>query len=69
MDTSAPGPAPSFRNNPQHDVDEALERAHRLGGPGWEPAWSRVWKDGVDVTDSPELWPYPWNPNKRPGER
>ena len=37
---------------------------------GVEPPWLRVWKDGRDVTDEPpETWPYPWNPNKRPGER
>lgn len=24
---------------------------------GMEPGWTRVWRDGVDVTDRPELWP------------
>jgi len=36
---------------------------------GMEPSWSRVWRDGQDVTDRPELWPWPWNRSKRPGER
>lgn len=24
---------------------------------GLTPPWERVYRDGVDVTDSPELWP------------
>lgn len=34
---------------------------------GLEPAWSRVWSNGRDVTEQRELWPWPWNPSKRPG--
>lgn len=39
----------------------AFSRAH-----GLEPAWSRVWNNGQDVTDQPELWPWPWNRLARP---
>ncbi|BDZ45481.1 hypothetical protein GCM10025866_13900 [Naasia aerilata] len=35
--------------------DLEFNRAH-----GLEPAWSRVWRGGQDVTDRPELWPWPW---------
>ena len=27
---------------------------------GMHPPWLRVWSDGVDVTDEPELWPDLW---------
>ena len=46
---------------------------HHGSYPGWDreqeaqhyrergeiPPWERVWNDGVDVTDKPELWPEP----------
>ena len=44
---------------------DAFERAYR--DRGIEPPWTRVWDDGVDVTDQPQsTWPFPWNPGKRP---
>ena len=27
---------------------------------GMHPPWLRVWHEGVDVTDEPELWPPLW---------
>lgn len=35
-------------------VNEGFERAYLEAGA--EPPWVRVTHDGVDVTDSPELW-------------
>ena len=46
---------------------------HRGGYPGWDrdreaqhyrdrgekPPWEKIWADGEDVTDKPELWPEP----------
>lgn len=41
------------------------ERAYRE--LGIEPPWTRVWDDGMDVTDQdPSTWPYRWNEAKRP---
>lgn len=61
---------PPFAGYPRSDANAEYEREKRIGGPGWEPGWSRVWRDGVDVTDTvdPAEWPYPWNPVKRPGQ-
>ncbi|MCU1585009.1 MAG: hypothetical protein JWM49_1565 [Microbacteriaceae bacterium] len=30
-----------------------------------EPPWTRVWQDGVDITDTvpPDEWPWPYNKN------
>jgi hypothetical protein len=37
---------------------------------GMEPAWTRVWRNGRDVTDEdPSTWPWPWHPDKKPGQR
>jgi hypothetical protein len=60
---------PPFAGYPKVSTPVELEREQRLGGPGWMPAWTRVWRDSVDVTDDPELYPFPWLPSKRPGER
>jgi len=47
---------------------DAFERAYRERGI--EPPWTRVWDDGVDVTEQdPSTWPFPWNPAKRPRRR
>ena len=47
---------------------DAFERAYR--DEGIEPPWTRVWDNGVDVTDQdPSTWPFPWNAGKRPRRR
>jgi len=39
--------------------------AETFRASGMEPPWERVWRDGVDVTDKPELWPELWtNPGR-----
>ena len=49
-----------------HPYDEmrVFERVYRDAGV--EPPWTRVYLDGVDVTDSPELWPWPWAGTRSP---
>lgn len=44
-------------NYPDHtsNTDAELYRA-----AGVEPPWERVYNNGVDVTDQPELWPELW---------
>lgn len=47
-------PRPGARRGP---VDEGRELLYLRAGA--EPPWERVKRDGVDVTDRPELWsPY-----------
>ncbi|THG29627.1 hypothetical protein [Naasia lichenicola] len=69
---SSPG-SPSEVSRPPIDWQSEVRAVeHRRGRPlpeanvedlrawaraGMLPAWSREWRDGVDVTDSPELWP------------
>ncbi len=71
--TGSPTGSPSATSRPPIDWQfevQAVER--RRGRPlpeaniedlrawaraGMLPAWSREWRDGIDVTDSPELWP------------
>lgn len=61
-------PRPQRRRTAQHDLDdraarypghvqEPIELAYLRAGA--EPDWERPHRDGVDVTDHPELWsPY-----------
>ena len=42
-----------------HGGNEAAAAAYRAAG--MEPPWERVYRNGEDVTDSPELWPWPWS--------
>lgn len=58
---------PPFAGYPRHDID-STNRLYREAG--MEPPWTRVYRDGEDVTDTvpPEQWPWPWNPNGRPGQ-
>lgn len=45
-----------------HDkYDPADEQVFRTAGQ--VPPWQRVYLDGEDVTATPELWPWPWNPD------
>jgi hypothetical protein len=45
-----------------HDIyDKSSEDEYRERY-GQEPPWTRVYRDGVDVTDTPELWPE-WRTN------
>jgi hypothetical protein len=47
-----------------HDeYDRHVEDLYREAGI--EPPWTRVWQDGVDITDTvpPDEWPWPYNKN------
>lgn len=58
---------PPFAGYPTVSTSVELERELRLGGPDWKPSWTRVWRDGRDVTDEdPSTWPYPWNTAEAP---
>lgn len=44
---------------------DSVARLYREAG--MEPPWTRVWDEGVDVTDQdPSTWPYPWNDEDAP---
>ncbi|HEY8589583.1 MAG TPA: hypothetical protein VIL55_08525 [Naasia sp.] len=60
---------PPFAGYPSFSAQWEIEREQRIGGPNWKPGWTRVWRDGVDVTDQPDLWPWPWNPDRRHDRR
>lgn len=61
---------PPFAGYPSTDLQRILEQERAIGGPGWEPGYTRVWSGGRDVTDEdPASWPWPWNPHKRPRRR
>lgn len=52
-------------NYPTHAVDwEAVYRE-----AGVEPPWTRVWRDGVNVTDRLESWPEPVKPKRKRAPR
>jgi len=50
-------------------IEDRFAQAYR--DAGMEPGWTRVWRDGVDVTDLvPESdYPWPWNPSAKRGVR
>ncbi len=56
------GPA-NGRGYPRSDADPVMQMYRAAG---MEPGWTRVWDDGIDVTDQdPATWPWPWNPDAR----
>ena len=45
----------------QHSRDDFEAQAvAAYRAEGIQPPWRRVWRNGVDVTDKPELWPELW---------
>jgi hypothetical protein len=52
-------------NEGKHPNHKSNADAEIYRKAGVEPPWERVWRDGVDVTDQPELWPELWANPKR----
>jgi hypothetical protein len=63
-------PWPSRRPSRGYPTHSSERAAQLYRDAGMEPPWTRVWREGRDVTDEdPVTWPWPWSQPKQPGQR